>query len=105
MSKDYKKKQQQQIESRISHLFSEAHDVREKDPSLASRYVFLARKLSAKAKVRMRREFKRKFCKHCNSYFVPGKNYTVRTTGKTVTYTCKNCGKWMRIGYKAKIAV
>lgn len=98
----YKQKYAQQITKRMTDLFTEAEAVKNTDPTLASRYVHLARKLSAKAKVRMSRELKRKFCKHCDSYFVPGKNYTVRATGKTVTYSCKNCGKWMRIGYKPK---
>ena len=99
MAKDYKKKHQSQIESRIRHLFNEAHEVRITDPSSASRYVFLARKLAAKAKVRIPRELKRQFCKQCNTLFIPGKNYTVRTTGKTISYTCKVCKKITRIGY------
>ena len=98
----YKQKYTQQITKRMQDLFTEAEGVKNTDPVLASRYVHLARKLSAKAKVRMPRAFKRKFCKHCEAYFVAGKNYTVRTTGKTITYTCKNCNKWTRIGYKLK---
>lgn len=87
---------------RIEHLFAQAYAMRFKDYALSKRYVFLARKLSSKAKVRIPQQFKRLFCKHCGAYFIPGKNYTVRTTGKTITYTCKECGKWMRIGYKGK---
>ena len=98
----YKKKYGQQITTRMHNLFTEAEGIKSTDPVLASRYVHLARKLSAKAKVRMPRELKRKFCKHCNAFFIPGKNYTVRTTGKTITYTCKICGKITRIGYKTK---
>ena len=100
MAKDYKKKHQSQIESRIRHLFDEAQEVRISDTSSASRYVFLARKLAAKAKVRIPRELKRQCCKYCNTFFIPGKNYTVRTTGKTISYTCKVCKKITRIGYK-----
>lgn len=100
MTKDYKKKHQLKIESRIRHLFDEAYEVRISDPSSASRYIFLARKLAAKAKVRIPRELKRQFCKACNIFFVHGKNCTVRTTGKTISYTCKVCKKITRIGYK-----
>ncbi len=101
MTKDFKKKLKGQIIGRINYLFSQAEEQRSK-PELGKRYVFLARKLSSKAKVRIPRELKRKFCKHCNLYFIAGTNYTVRTTGKTITYTCKSCGNWTRIGYKNK---
>lgn len=95
-----KEKFKNQILSRIQHLFDEAEAIKNKKPELAQRYVFIARKLSQRAKVKIPKIFKRRFCKHCSAYFIPGKNYRVRTTGKTITYTCKTCNKWMRFGYK-----
>lgn len=95
-----KEKFKNQILSRINTLFREAEAIKNKRADLAQRYVFLARKLSQKAKIKIPRELKRHYCKHCSAYFIPGKNYRVRTTGKTITYTCKTCGKWMRFGYK-----
>ena len=97
-----KKSPKQINKERIEHLFEQAYAMRIKEHALSNRYVFLARKLSAKAKVRIPQHMKRLFCKQCGNYFIPGKNYTVRTTGKTITYTCKSCGKWTRLGYKKR---
>lgn len=84
---------------RINILFEQA-DLRFKENSkLSDRYVELARKIAMKYKVRMPRELKRKFCKHCHKYLKPGVNCRVRTTGKNVVYYCKNCKRYMRIGY------
>ncbi len=93
------KKFKTRILARIQHLFEEAENIKNKNPELAKRYITLVRKLSLKAKIKIPLELKRRFCRHCYAYFIPGKNYTVRTTGKTITYTCKSCGKWMRFGY------
>ncbi|MFA6889349.1 MAG: hypothetical protein WC254_07680 [Candidatus Woesearchaeota archaeon] len=93
--KQNKHKQVQQIHNRVNHLFEEA---KQASSVLAKRYVWLARKLCTKSRTRMPKELKRKFCKYCNTYFKQG-NYRVRTTGKTITYTCKECNKIMRIGY------
>ena len=101
MTKDFKKKLKEQILNRINSLFFQAEEQKAK-PELGARYVLFARKLSSKSKIRIPKELKQRFCKHCNPYFIAGKNYTVRTTGKTITYTCKSCGKWTRIGYKSK---
>ena len=90
-----KKKFIQQIHNRVQHLFEEA---KQASPELAKRYIWLARKLCTKSRTRMPRELKRKFCKYCNTYF-KNNNYRVRTTGKTISYTCKSCNKIMRIGY------
>lgn len=101
VTKGFKKKIKEQTIARINSLFCFAEEQKNK-PELGKRYVFLARKLSSKTKVRIPRELKRRFCKYCNTYFIAGRNYRVRTTGKTITYTCSSCGKWTRIGYKNK---
>ncbi|MBD3304020.1 ribonuclease P [Candidatus Woesearchaeota archaeon] len=81
---------------RIKHLFRQAEKAFNKNPSLSNRYVTLARKLSMKYKVPIPRELKRKFCKHCYKYLVPGKNCRIRTKDGKVVYYCLNCKKFMR---------
>lgn len=76
---------------RINQLFKEAS----KNPKKADRYVELAKKISMKINVRIPKEYKRKFCKHCDSYFQRG-NYRVRTRNKMVIYYCKNCKKYAK---------
>ena len=89
-------------EHRIKELFKQATDMFKKDPKLSNRYVTLARKIAMKFKVKLTSLQKRKFCKHCYCFLMPGKNCTVRITGKTITYTCKKCKKFTRVGYKGK---
>ena len=65
-------------------------------PALSNRYVTLARKISMKFKVRIPTELKRRFCKHCYKYLMPGKTVRIRTHKGKVVYNCLNCKKFMR---------
>ena len=85
---------------RINILFDQAKQVFKKSPSLANRYVTLARKISMKAKVKIPKDLKKKFCKYCNKYLVPGTNCRVRTFNKKLIYYCLNCKKYMRFPLK-----
>jgi len=101
----HQKKKDEQIKiakQRIKELFKQAVDIFSEDPKLSNRYVQLARKIAMKFKVKLTSTQKRKFCKHCYCFLMPGVNCTVRITGKTITYTCKKCKKFTRIGYKSK---
>ena len=80
---------------RVEVLFLEAGKVFSKDAKLANKYVRNARKIAMKVNLKMPRNLKRKFCKHCYSYLKPGVNARVRIK-KMVVYTCFNCKKYMR---------
>ncbi len=102
MKRKYSKKPRKQKElvlERIKILFKEAKTAFKKDPKLSNRYVKLARELAMKYKVRMPRELKRRFCKHCYSYLVPSINVRIRTRNGKVVYYCLNCKKYMRFPY------
>ncbi|MFH1637528.1 MAG: ribonuclease P Rpr2/Rpp21/SNM1 subunit [Candidatus Woesearchaeota archaeon] len=43
---------------------------------------------------------KRKFCKHCGCYFIPGKNLRVRTREGKLIYYCLECKKFWRMPCK-----
>ncbi len=97
-----KKKQKQIAQERIKKLFQEAEKAFPENPSLSHRYVFLARKIAMKIKTRIPRELKRKFCKHCHKFLMPGTNARIRTReGKLVIY-CLECKKYTRIPLKRK---
>jgi ribonuclease P protein subunit RPR2 len=85
---------------RINELFKQAEEAFDKDEKLADRYVELARKISMKYKVRIPSALKKRFCKHCYCYLVPGKNCRVRTHEGKVVYYCLKCKKYMRFPYK-----
>jgi ribonuclease P protein subunit RPR2 len=76
-------------------------------PQRAKRYVSLACKLSSRYNVTLPREMKRRMCKKCNAFLVPGYNLTVRADRKTksMLYICKECGARKRYGYSAKRSV
>ena len=84
---------------RIEKLFSEAEKQFKKDKTLSDRYVQLARKISMKYKVKIPSSLKKRFCKHCKCYLVPGVNCRVRLYGKKVRYYCQSCKSYMRFPY------
>tara|TARA_Y100000310_G_C20632954_1_gene789605 strand:+ start:1022 stop:1318 length:297 start_codon:yes stop_codon:yes gene_type:complete len=83
---------------RIVKLFKEAEKTT--DIKLKDRYVELARKIAQKSNVRMPKNLKRKYCKHCYSYFIPSKTCSVRITKrKMVSILCLKCRKRTRIPF------
>src|SRR3989344_4520319 len=99
--KDPKEKKKMALE-RICTLFEQAEEQFKKRPALSNRYVLLARKLAMKVRLRMPRELKRRFCKHCHAYLKPGVNCRVRLTQHKVVYTCGVCKKFMKVSYVKK---
>ena len=89
-----KQKQKEIAKNRVEKLFEQAEKT--KSQKLANRYVELARKIAMKVNLRMPRKLKRKFCKHCYSYFRDG-NYRVRTRDSKLVYYCFECKKYTRI--------
>ena len=67
----------------------------------ANRYVELARKIGMRYNVRLG-NLKRKFCKHCFSYFIPGKTCSQSLRNGKVTIKCFSCNKTIRYPYKIK---
>ena len=90
-------KQKDIAKKRINELFVQASKIFKEDKKLAHRYVALARKLSMKARVRMPKELKRRFCKHCYKYLVSGTNARIRTNNGKVIISCLECKKFTRI--------
>jgi len=103
MKKEFFSKKQKEIKEkakmRILDLFDKAKTTFNSNPVLANRYVSLARKYSMKYKVRIPRELKRLFCKHCYTYLLPGKTVRIRTHKGKVVYFCLKCKKFMRFVY------
>lgn len=85
-------------EERIRELFRQADSMFSRSRKLADRYVELARKISMKYKVRIPRQLKRRFCKHCHCYLKPGVNCRVRIAKGRVIYYCLSCKRFMRFG-------
>jgi ribonuclease P protein subunit RPR2 len=101
--KESGKNQKQIVLSRIKKLFEEAENIFGEYKKLSNRYVYLARRLSMKHKVKIPLELKRRFCKNCYSYLKPGVNCRVRLRNKMVVYYCLECKHYMRFPYIREI--
>ncbi len=103
MKRKYKGKpreQQKIAKERIQVLFKQAKDMFKEDPKLSDRYVYLARKIAMKYKVKIPSKLKRRFCKHCYNFLVPSVNCRVRAQRGKVVYYCLSCKKFTRLPYK-----
>jgi len=102
MRKKFKgtKKQQQKLALEdITKILSKAREVFDENPDLANKYAKKARRTALKYKIKLPSILKRKICKNCHSFLVPGKNLRVRTRKGHVVYYCLECKKFMRLGY------
>lgn len=99
MPKKYYKKpvQQQKIaKERIKFLFQQAKEVFKEDSRLSDKCVKTARRIAMKYKIRLPSAFKKRFCKHCHKYLVPGVNCRVRIHKHRLIYYCLSCRHYMR---------
>ncbi len=98
MARNLSKTRRKEIaRGRIEILFREAEKAFSGDKGLANRYVTLARKIAMKVRLRLPKEYRRKFCRHCYRYLRPGVNARVRTRAGKVVISCLECRKFMRI--------
>lgn len=90
-------KGKERAKNEIERLFSLAKE--RGDSEISSESIKLANKISQKFRIRLSPELKRKFCKKCFSYYVPGKNSIVRIDKGRVAYHCKICGNIAKYPY------
>ncbi len=82
--------------ARINFLFQEAKESFKQESKLSDKYIKIARKIAMKYKIRLPPQLKKKFCKNCLKYLVPGVNCRVRIHKHRVIYYCMNCRHFMR---------
>ncbi len=87
---------------RVKILLEEASEIFDEDKKLANSYVKKAKKIAMKVNLKIPSYLKRKFCKHCDSFLVPGKNLRVRTKNSKVVYYCLDCKKFSRYNLNTK---
>jgi ribonuclease P protein subunit RPR2 len=90
------------VTTHIHSLFSLVKLKRHSDHVLASRYMWLIRRISMKCNHPLDSEIRRSYCKHCKLLFIPGRNCRVRVQRKKIIYTCFACKKYTRIPYSKK---
>ena len=84
----------------IDMLFKQAKEAFNEKPELADKYAQKARRIAMKYKVKLPLELKRRICKNCHKYLLPGRNLRVRTHKGHIVYYCLSCKRFMRVGYK-----
>lgn len=94
-----KKLVKKEAKRKVEELFVYAESIFSSDKSLANRYVKIARKIAMKVNLRLPSKLKRKFCKHCYGFLMPGINCRVRTRDTKVIYYCLECKKYMRFPF------
>ncbi|MFQ5647779.1 MAG: ribonuclease P protein component 4 [Candidatus Aenigmatarchaeota archaeon] len=87
---------------RVQILFRLAGREFRPHPERSHRYVQLARRIAMRYNIRLPRELKRRVCKKCHRYLVPGANCKVRTCQKIVVVVCLECGAAARYPLKPK---
>jgi ribonuclease P protein subunit RPR2 len=104
MSKAARKQQKNLIHNiasqRMWRLFELAQQEFAEHPERSERYVQLIRNISMRNRMNIPREIKRRICKHCYSFLVPGSNARYRLKGGYIVISCKRCGKEIRYPYK-----
>ena len=88
-------------QQQIKRLFELADMISGTRPLLSDRYIHLAKRIGMRHRVRIPAHLKRRMCKHCGKYLVPGRTCRVRLDGTRVIVTCNACGKQIRYPYKA----
>jgi len=99
MHKENPELQKKIAKERIDILFKEAGSIAKEEPALAKRYMKLAKKIGMRYNIRLGK-LKRRFCKHCYAYFLPGVNCSQRLKNKKITIKCFTCNKTIRYPYK-----
>jgi len=86
---------------RIDILFKMAERMAEiGEEALADRYVALILEISKKYRIRLPTSIKRRICKKCRCFIVPGRNARVRVKKGRVIIYCQKCGRIKRIPFK-----
>jgi len=85
---------------RIVKLFNQAESSFKGHPELSRRYVYLARKIATRYKVRFTKDQKGLFCKNCDAYLKNGINSQTRIVKGRIVRTCLECKHVRRTSYK-----
>ncbi len=77
---------------RIELLFGQAERFFADHPEWSDRCVEHARSIAMRHRIRIPRAYRRKFCRRCHAYLVPGATARVRIHHGRVVVTCLRCG-------------
>jgi len=85
---------------RIRILFQLADETYPINPARAQGYVDLARRIAMRARIRLPTDLRRRVCRRCGAFLVPGATSRTRMRQRRephVAVTCLKCGSMTRI--------
>lgn len=94
------KGQTKEATQHIKELSAVYQRSRTHDSQRANRYLLMIRRLAMKFRLRLPREVKHSYCKHCKQAFLPGKNCRMRTRDAKVVFYCYLCKNYTRLPLK-----
>lgn len=94
-----RKTPKKEISLMIEELFQKADEISKKDETIAAKIVKKARRIAKRNNYSLK-NYKKRFCNKCNTYFVFGKNCSVRLSKGKVLLKCLKCGNVKRYVYK-----
>ncbi|MDD1724990.1 MAG: ribonuclease P [Methanospirillum sp.] len=96
MGKRHPRSDRRQIaQERIDILFKQADRFFSWDPYYSNRCVVHACHIAMKERIRIPSYLRRRYCRRCRTYLVPGRTGRVRIHRGRVIITCLSCG-WHR---------
>jgi len=95
-----KTKMRSVAEERINILLKEAEKVYSEHPERSHRYAELAYKIKLKHQIKLSSELKKRLCKKCRKFMVPGINSRIRIHNSRLIYTCLECNNIQRYPLK-----
>ncbi len=98
MKKIFDKKQKQESAvQQVRALFDAAAIAFPKNPAEAHKLAAKAHKIVLRSKVKLPAVLKKRYCKSCRAYWVPGTTVRVRLGKGRIAYTCLACKKIRRV--------
>jgi ribonuclease P protein subunit RPR2 len=93
---NYKKVALKIAQSRISYLLELSDEIFSDSKALANRYVDLATKYAQRVRIRLPKKWKKRICRNCGRFLMPGINCRVRLQsrkgkGTHISITCLEC--------------
>ena len=88
--------------SLVAGLFRQAEDAFPASQEVALRFVRKARRAAERARIPVPAQFRRRFCRYCSSFWVPGRTVRVRLQKQKVVYCCLVCRHYFRLPYVAE---
>ncbi len=81
----------------VRALFDAAAIIFPKNPAEANRLTAKAHREVLRSKLKLPAVLKKRYCKYCRSFWMPGKTVRVRLSKGRIVYSCLSCKKIQRM--------